>query len=295
MHATYMIKFSYTLLLTFMVLTHCQAARYSGNTETPDTTHLAFQRHINTLMVAIKNSRQAGRTLDLAQQVDHLMDSVLAKPESMHYAFDSLTYIGNVTSDDGQFRIFTWNVPLENGTFKYYGKILYKPDGKNFRYINLNDKSETIEKPEQQRLTASQWYGALYYEVISHTSNNRMYYTVLGLNLNDMLSNKKIIDVIWFDEQGQVHFGASIFRNKAGRQNRIIFEYSARVVMGLKYDERMQMIIYDHLAPFKPQLEGRREFYGPDFSYDGFKLERGVWNFYPDLDVRRFEISGNNQ
>jgi len=290
-----MIKLGYTLLLSIMVLFHCQAAGVAQENEPRDTSLLAFQHRINALMTSIKNSRQDRQTLQLARQVNHLMDSLLANPEAMNYPLDSLTYVGNVASDDGKFRIFTWNIPLEDRTFKYYGKILYKPDNKTFRSINLHDESEAIKKPEQQRLTSSQWFGALYYDVISHTSHNKSYYTVLGLNLNDMLTNRKLIDVIWFDEQGQVHFGAPIFRNKKGRQYRIIFEYSARVVMGLKYDARMQMIIYDHLAPFKPQLEGQYEFYGPDFSYDGFKLEGGVWNFYPDLDVRRFDISGNNQ
>lgn len=272
----------------------CAVVDTKAAPQMPDTTHLAFERTVNRLMKSIDKSSQPAHIEDLAKKVDHMMDSLLANPEAMSYPFDSLKYIGSVTSKDEVLRVFTWNIPRDDGTYKYYGKIQYRPDKKTFKYLSLSDKSSGMKNPQQQRLTSSQWYGALYYNIIAHTSGDQTYYTVLGLNLNDMLSNKKLIDVIWFDKQEQVHFGAPIFRNQAGRQYRIIFEYSSRVVMGLKYDERMQMIVYDHLAPFKPQLKGQYEFYGPDFSYDGFKLERGIWNAYSDLDARRFDMSGNN-
>lgn len=288
-----MVKIFPTLLIATLLFSYGVAATKAAP-QMPDTTHLAFEQTVNRMMKSIDKSRNPLRTQELAKQVEHMMDSLLAKPEVMSYPFDSLQYIGSVTSKDEVLRVFTWNVPREDGTYRYYGKIQYRPGKKSFKYLSLTDKSSTMENPQRQRLTTSQWYGALYYDLIAHTSGEQTYYTVLGLNLNDMLSNKKLIDVIWFDEQGQAHFGAPIFRNQTGRQYRIIFEYSSRVVMGLKYDERMQMIVYDHLAPFKPQLEGQYEFYGPDFSYDGFKLERGIWNAYFDLDARRFDMSGNN-
>ena len=288
-----MAKIYPTILISFVLLL-CTVFATKAAPQTPDTTHLAFEQTVNELMKSIDKSRQPASIQELAKQVDRMMDSLLANPEVMRYPFDSLKYIGSVISKDKALRIFTWNIPLGDGTYKYYGKVQYHPNNKTFKYLSLSDKSSAMENPQRQRLTPSQWYGALYYDLIAHTSGDQTYYTVLGLNLNDMLSNKKLIDVIWFDDQEQAHIGAPIFRNQAGRQYRIIFEYSSRVVMGLKYDERMQMIVYDHLAPFKPQLKGQYEFYGPDFSYDGFKLERGIWNAYSDLDARRFDMSGNN-
>ena len=55
--------------------------------------------------------------------------------------------------------------------------------------------------------------------------------------------------------------------------------------MGLKYDERFKMIVFDHLSPIRPELAGDYKFYGPDFSYDGYKFENGFWVYMPDLDV----------
>lgn len=258
-----------------------------------DTTHLAFERQVNGLMLRIKNSFDDKEKVALSAQVESLMDSVLQQKEIFTYAFDSLKFIGSVVSEDAKVRIFTWNLPFEDGTHKYFGKILYRYKRNSIELITLDDRSSQVKKPEQERLTAERWFGALYYRIIEHKSGHLTYYTLLGFDLNDFLTNKKIVEVLWFDDQEQVHFGAPIFKNQNFRQQRVIFEYSARATMGLKYDENMQMIIFDHLAPFKPTLKGQPEFYGPDFSYDGLKLERGIWNAYFDLDVRRFDISGN--
>ena len=47
-----------------------------------------------------------------------------------------------------------------------------------------------------------------------------------------------------------------------------------------------QFIIYDHLSPTSPQLEGMYDFYVPDGSYDAFKWEKGKWVYIKDFDAR---------
>jgi hypothetical protein len=32
-------------------------------------------------------------------------------------------------------------------------------------------------------------------------------------------------------------------------------------------------------------MEGKYEFYGPDFTYDGLKFEKGVWIHYQNIDI----------
>jgi len=49
------------------------------------------------------------------------------------------------------------------------------------------------------------------------------------------------------------------------------------------------MIVFDHLSPSKPSLVGVYEFYGPDFSYDGYKFEKGMLELYPDIDIRNIK------
>ena len=43
------------------------------------------------------------------------------------------------------------------------------------------------------------------------------------------------------------------------------------------------MIIWDHLSPSNKTLEGRYEYYGPDFSQDGLFFKDNEWKYYPDI------------
>ena len=45
--------------------------------------------------------------------------------------------------------------------------------------------------------------------------------------------------------------------------------------MMLRYDDKLKMIVFDHLSPSKPSYEGKYQYYGPDFSYDGLIFEKG--------------------
>ena len=244
--------------------------------------------------IANSNDDQLKKTLN-----DHIRQewqSLLKHPKTFDYPFDSLDKAGIIKSPDKQLKLYNWNLPYESGEHDYFCFIQYKPKKKQEQpvLIELKDKSATIKNPEQKILQGSEWYGALYYKIIPiKTRFNDTYYTLLGYDPNDFLTNKKIVDVLHFDKNKPI-FGASIFRNQRQISNRIIFEYGEFVSMMLKYDEDKEMIVYDHLSPSKPMYEGQREFYGPDFSYDGLKYENGVWITYFDLDLRLNEINFDN-
>jgi len=56
--------------------------------------------------------------------------------------------------------------------------------------------------------------------------------------------------------------------------------------MSLQWNEKMNMIIFDHLSPSKPSYTGNYQFYGPDFSYDGLEVVNGYWDLVEDIDIR---------
>ncbi|MBS3808243.1 MAG: hypothetical protein KGY60_12120 [Bacteroidales bacterium] len=215
---------------------------------------------------------------------------ILDDPRSFDYPFDSIQNAGILKSADGKIRLYNWNVPYEAGYNIFQCFLQYKKADTLLTY-ELNDQSEKIEKPESQTLDKDKWYGALYYDIIVKQGRfDRTYYTLLGFDPNDFLSNRKVIDVLYFDKQDQPVFGAAIFKNRQKVSQRILFEYNEFANMMLRYDQDKEMIVYDHLSPSKPQYEGQREYYGPDFSYDGLKFENGIWNTYFDLDLRLNEI-----
>ena len=56
--------------------------------------------------------------------------------------------------------------------------------------------------------------------------------------------------------------------------------------MSLRYEKKKKMIVFDHLSPSSPSLKGKYEYYGPDFTYDGFSFKKGIWHYRKNLEMR---------
>ena len=52
------------------------------------------------------------------------------------------------------------------------------------------------------------------------------------------------------------------------------------------YDDKEEMIIFDHLSPTNSLFRGEYRFYGPDFSYDAYEVTRDGWKYKEDIDFR---------
>jgi hypothetical protein len=227
---------------------------------------------------------------ELNSKIVNRFREILKDDESFSNEFDSLKNIGIVYSADEKVRLITWNLPYNDGTHKYFGFIQYKKSKRKVLTFELNDQSDKIKRPETTVLSSINWYGALYYKVIDNKYKGETYYTLLGADLNNMFTHKKIIEILSFGKDDIPFFGKAVFKNQKSANTRLIFEFAAQSTMVVTYDEDMQMIVYDHLSPSRPSLKGRFEFYGPDFSYDGLKFERGIWNRYQEIDVRNYDL-----
>jgi len=259
----------------------------------PDDFPKYFYNIEDTLQIKFELLAQTNNDIQkeaLCSEISILFKKVLENNNSFDFRFRSLKYVGIIYSPDLKFRIIQWNLPYNDGTHKYFGFIQYHKSKRKTVLIELHDKSDLITKPQLEKLSSKNWYGALYYKIIHNTYKENEYYTLLGSDLNNMFTKKKIIEILTFDRKGNPSFGAMVFKNQNKPAARIIFEYSIQANMVLTYDQNKEMIIFDHLSPSRPSLVGRYEFYGPDFSYDGMKFERGIWNYYPDLDIRNYNI-----
>lgn len=217
---------------------------------------------------------------------DTLLKEILNNKESFDYPFDSLKHIGKIKSDDNRVRIFTWNLPQAGGYQKYYGFILYKKDNEKMLIFDLNDSRKLIVDPIKSILTSKQWIGALYYSIINETYKGQSYYILLGFDFNNLFSSKKVIDVLTFGKDSEPVLGANIFKVDNTIIDRVVFEFSARVAMTLRYVADYKTIVFDHLAPSQPDFEGNYQFYGPDFTFDGFRFDNGYWIYVRNLDIR---------
>lgn len=201
----------------------------------------------------------------------------LKTPGSFNYSFDSVKKINVLKAPDNSFRIFSWYVPLDGGTYRYFGTIqMATKDGKLVLFP-LIDETDNIN--DTNLITDNKsWYGARYYQIIPvQVSGRQPYYVLLGWKGNNAKTSKKVIEILSFDKAGQPVFGKNIFDGLKGSQpkNRIVFEYNALNSMTLTLDKNVKMIVYDHLAPFSEEMAGNFEYYASDLSFDAYRLIDG--------------------
>ncbi|MFK7935573.1 MAG: hypothetical protein AB8G22_18810 [Saprospiraceae bacterium] len=208
----------------------------------------------------------------------------LKHKNSFHYPFQRLKTVSIQYPQDSTFRIFTWQVYVEQGIYHYYGAIQMK--GEDLKLFPLRDRSEQIEDIEHQTLTADNWYGSLYYNIKQFETRYGTHYALFGFDRVDFFNKSKMIDVLHFRD-GQPQFGAPVFISKNPQKpftkSRIILQYSAASSIRCNYDEFMEMIVFDHLIEVSQGVPGQGGKYVTDGSYEGFKYDNGVWVHLPKM------------
>lgn len=221
-------------------------------------------------------------------KLQELFSTILKTEGSFNYSFDSLTNIGYLKSDDGRVKIFTWNIVKTNGTHQHFGYIQYFiKEKKQVVTHTLQDNSDSIADAENAVLTPENWFGATYYQILTHEHTSGTIYTLIGWDGNNLYTTKKIIDILQFNASGKAKFGKPVFKAGKRKLKRIIFEYSRMATMMIKYDTDYKMIILDHLAPSNAMYNGNFRFYGPDLSYDGLKFIDDFWEYVPTIDYKK--------
>ena len=209
--------------------------------------------------------------------------NALKVPDSFHFSFDSLKSISIINSPDKRFRIISWPIVNRDGSYRFYGTIQMNTVG-SLQMFPLNDYSPVLKNPEDSITDNHNWYGAEYYKIIP-VNSAKPYYVLLGWKGNTVKSTKKVIEALSFKDNKPV-FGLPVFDGKGKTYKRVIFEYNRDVSMLLKYVPEQNLIVFDHLAPPDPKLKNQHESYGPDLSYDGYRLKNGRWVYVDNLDMR---------
>lgn len=242
---------------------------------------------INQKLVSVRHLMNDSERIKVGNEVIEYLTIALEHPQTFDQPFNIQgARIGKIQSPDKRFNIITFNIPLTDATHKFHGIIQMHPDKKICKLYVLKDSSKIFsDRPVFDVFTADCWLGALYYEIILNKVSGNKVYTLLGSCLNNTLfTNKKIIDVLWFDEEGKPYFGMPIFDYGLKNQNRIIFEYAIIAQMSIHYNEKLRMIIFDHLSPPSSLYIHNYRYYGPDASYDGLKFEKNMWRYWPKIN-----------
>ncbi len=223
----------------------------------------------------VNGSEQGVRQLACYEFIPMLIKALKVK-NSFEYPFDSLRQINIMYSDDKSFRIFNWNLQKTTGVYRYYGAIQKKSS--SLKIWPLYDYSDYIKNSQDTITSSEKWFGVLYYQIKQIGKQ----YLLFGWDGNTLLSNKKIIDVLSFDKKGNPVFGSKIFNigtiEEPKYVARFMIEYKEIAQTIMRYDNNLQLIIYDHLIPIDPKAEGIYSYYVPDGSYEAFELKKKKWN-----------------
>jgi len=224
------------------------------------------------------------------------MEATFSELDFWEVNTDSLAQrMGVVSIGEKQKRlaILTWNVEFDDRTHGYGGIILHRTKANEPLLTPLvfkepNTRRNTLEP--KARFNASNWPGAIYYDILVRNHGNREVYTLLGWNGADGMRNRKIIETMSLSSN-RIKFGIPIIDSGRGSVKRHVMEYSDAVSTTLKWREDMDMIVMDHLSPSDPSMEGFTAVYGPDFTYDGFIWQRNHWVLKNNIEVRDADLN----
>ncbi len=248
-----------------------------------DTLLASRERQLSAYLDVLRKAPNDMEKETANQQFKSYLYETIQMKGAADYSFAQLHSIGMIKSPDNSFRLFNWNVEQDDESQKYYCYILRFDDRKNtWKVIELIDNSMMLPPQPEDVLDENMWYGALYYKIIPIEKSGKTVYTLLGYDANNNMSHTKLIDVLSFSGS-HAKLGSPVFKVKDQTLKRMFFEHSKKCVMSLSYDESRGKIIFDHLSPESPSMEGFREFYVPDMSYDALKLNNGKWTLEEDI------------
>ncbi len=225
----------------------------------------------------------------LSQQITGLFEKIFEHPDGLLFALDSVFPIARIADDKEGVEIYTWNTVHRNGLYTHYGFVVTRSKNE-LRYFELKDKTYEIQDVNTASLSPDNWYGAVYYDMIKKKTADGEHYLLLGWHGNNLMSNKKVVETMYFTESGKVKFGKSLLKTDRKKYKRVVFEYSRMADMLLHYDVEMDLLVFDHLSPMDPLQTGDFQFYGPDLSYDALRFNGDFWEYVEDIDYKRPEV-----
>lgn len=217
-------------------------------------------------------------------RADSIFTKVLVRSlktkNSFHYPFDSLYGISKLYAPDSSFRIYSWQMVINDNVIRQHGAIQMKMADGSLKLFPLIDKSDITSNTADTIANNYGWMGAVYYKVILTKHQGTSYYTLLGYDENNIRSNKKTIELLTF-KNGEPIFGSRQFSIVSGygynnKMARFIMEYKKQASPRLTYDEDLNMIIFEHLVSESNQPNKKWTLIG-DGDYEGFKWTDGKW------------------
>ncbi|RYG11926.1 MAG: hypothetical protein EOO07_19835 [Chitinophagaceae bacterium] len=270
-------KFLQILFLACMVTIMASAQSFSR------ADYSSLQKKEDSLQRLSEKIIQGVNPIDRLK-ADSIFTKVLVRAlktkHSFNYPFDSLNTISKLYAPDSTFRVYTWQMVINDNVIRQHGAIQMKTSDGSLKLFPLIDKSDITINMQDTIANNFGWMGAVYYKLVLTKHQGNSYYTLLGYDENNIRSNKKIIELLTFDN-GQPVFGARQFSVASGfgynnKMARFVMEYKKQASPRLTYDADLDMIIFEHLVSESNQPNKKWTLIG-DGDYEGFKWTDGKW------------------
>jgi hypothetical protein len=265
------------LFILFLLISNCSFAQLTA----PEKKILQKEEDsLQSISLKIVQGRTAAERFAADSQFTKMFVRALKNKNSFYYPFNSLSTISKLIPEDSTFKIFTWQMVVNDNVTRQHGAIQMKTDDGSLKLFPLIDKSDITINKEDTIGNNFGWMGAVYYKLIEKHAFGKNYYTLLGYDENNISSNKKIIEILTFNN-GEPIFGGSYF---SFQDNSVIKKHNARYIMEYKknasprltYDPDQDMIIYEHLISESGEPQ-KKYTYIPDGDYEGLKWIDGRW------------------
>ena len=164
------------------------------------------------------------------QQFIPTLVKALKFENSFQYKFPMLESISIQYPQDSTFRIFTFQLFVNDDEYKYFGAI--QMNSKELQLSPLIDRSEKMEDFEQSQNSNTEWYGSVYYNILDFPTPEGTKYLLFGYDAYRFFNKQKLVDVLSFSPEGKPIFGAPVFHkvnkeNQKEIRNRILLRYYA--------------------------------------------------------------------
>lgn len=252
-----------------------------------------FEYQLEGLSYNIINANDKVERITSCYYFIQTLKKALQVPNSFDYNFESIKTVSTIRSDDEKFRVFTWNLLLDSGKYMYFGAMQMN-NADSLELYGLYDSSEYNKDVYYAQFDNHHWMGGLIYQMHHYKYKKKDYYITFAWDGQDDKTNRKIVDVLWFDEEGKPNFGEEMFDFDGDLQSRIIFDFNDKAAMLLRYDKDEEAIVFANLVPINPLMKGMYENYVPDGTYDYLKFEKGIWRRYKMVFESRGKKHGND-
>lgn len=264
----------------------------------------AHQQRLAALIERVATAPTDNERYLASEEALGVLTAALDEEASERWQWQLPQYASVLVSPDGHLRLFTWAVVRDDGEYECFGVVqFYNDKDDEYQYLKLNDKSEEIMNREESTLSADQWFGAVYQDIIQTTMGDRTLYTLLGWNGVDNLTERKVIEPVVI-KGGVPQFGAAVFRRERNLR-RVVLEYTNDAMVHLAYEQQTvqevqhervkvkgtnryrtidkvkehkeRVIIFDEVEPQVPGMEGLFQYYVPSGVELAYAFVDGKW------------------